>query len=30
MAFLSTGIFLLLERYTFFTAVVPYRMPGGI
>jgi len=30
LAFISTGIFLLLERYTFFTAVVAYRMPGGI
>jgi len=30
LAFTSTGIFLLLERYTYFTAVVAYRMPGGI
>lgn len=30
LAFISTGIFLVLERYTFFTAVVAYRMPGGI
>jgi formate dehydrogenase iron-sulfur subunit len=30
MAFISAGIFAILERYTFFTAVVAYRMPGGI
>jgi formate dehydrogenase iron-sulfur subunit len=30
LAFISIGVFFLLERYTFFTAVVAYRMPGGI
>lgn len=30
LASISIGVFLVLERYTFFTAVVAYRMPGGI
>lgn len=30
LSLVTSGLFLVLERYTFFTAVVPYRMPGGI
>ena len=30
VALLITGMFLVIERYIFFTAVVAYRMPGGI
>lgn len=30
LALLNTAVFLTIERYLFFTAVVAYRMPGGI
>jgi Fe-S-cluster-containing dehydrogenase component/DMSO reductase anchor subunit len=30
LALMSTAVCALLERYVFFTAVVPFRMPGGV